>query len=109
MKAPTLGQSIRQARLARKLTLRHLADLSMVSPTFISLVENDKQPTISALTLDTLAQVLGVEGEQRRRWFFLAKKLPPEVTNTIFRNFEQFDVIATMGNLLAQPRRHKTP
>lgn len=91
----TLGEMIRRARTRRGWSLRHLADRSGLSPTFVSLVETNKQKTVGALTLDLLANVLDLEDVERARWFFAAKKLPPKVTDRLFSSEQTF--VALVG------------
>jgi len=56
---PPVGARIRQFRVARKLTLRQLADLARMSPGFLSQVERG-QVNASVSTLRRLSEELGI-------------------------------------------------
>ena len=56
----SIGSRIREIRQRRGLTQRELAELSGVQQSYISLIESDKRPNVSALVVADIARALRV-------------------------------------------------
>jgi transcriptional regulator with XRE-family HTH domain len=60
MSNQTLGETVRQARLAKTHSLRHVAKLLDITPSYMSDIENDRRiPSEEVLT--SLAQLLAID------------------------------------------------
>lgn len=80
-KRKTFGQLLRETRLAKGYSLRKFADLVDVSPTYLSLVEQDKverPPTAERVRM--MAQILGESADQ---WIALAGRMPEDLADII--------------------------
>lgn len=80
-KPKTLGPLIREARLAKGYSLRKFAEFVGVSPTYLSLVEQDKldrPPT--AERMRRMAELLGADPDE---WIALAGRVPEDVAGIV--------------------------
>ena len=74
--APTFGEVVRRRRLARGLSLRRLAHLLGVSPTYLSLVERGKAAPPTAARVARMAQLLD---ESADALIALAGRMPEDL------------------------------
>ncbi|MGI6208442.1 MAG: ABC transporter substrate-binding protein [Anaerolineae bacterium] len=90
----TFGQRLRSHRLARRLTLRALAERVGVSFTYLSKLENDRTTPPSAETVARLAAALGVDPTVMMCW---AGRIPDDVAQTLVRCPELVELVRTVA------------
>jgi len=96
-----IGQTIKELRSKRGLTLEELADRSGCTPAFVSQVENNKAaPSIT--TLYAIAEALGVQVTD----FFPSMIDPSKVTRADHRETFHFEGSATVYSLLSTKFHH---
>ncbi len=74
-----IGEFINEKRIAKNITIRKLADLLSISPTYIADIEHDRRNPMDAEKLEELAQILGLTQDERDEMFDLAGKKRREV------------------------------
>ena len=80
----TFGQKIRGYRIENThLSLRKLAEMVDISPTYLSRIENDKEPPPSEDIIIRIAQVLGVDEDEL---LGSADKISPDLLKAIREN-----------------------
>jgi transcriptional regulator with XRE-family HTH domain len=80
----TFGQKIRDYRIENThLSLRKLAETVDISPTYLSRIENDKEPPPSEDIIIRIAQTLGVDEDELLSY---ADKISPDLLKTIREN-----------------------
>jgi transcriptional regulator with XRE-family HTH domain len=79
-KRVTFGQVLREARLARGITLRKYAALVGISPTYLSQVEHDNIDPPTAERVNKMANLLGANVDE---WTALAGRVPEDVPGII--------------------------
>lgn len=80
----TFGEVIKAYRLNKGLTIKELAKDINVFPSFLSMMENNKnQGTAKEETIISLAIALGIDQNQL---IYLAKKVPKDVINSYHEN-----------------------
>jgi transcriptional regulator with XRE-family HTH domain len=75
-KRTTFGQVLREARLAKGITLRKFAEMVGVSPTYLSQVEQDNVDPPTAERVKTMATLLGANADE---WTALAGRVPEDL------------------------------
>jgi XRE family transcriptional regulator, master regulator for biofilm formation len=100
-----IGDSIRQLRVAKGLSISELADRANVAKSYISSIERGIQKNPSIQTLDKIARVLGVTTQQLlslddqpqapdmldEEWLELAKQMAASgISKEQFREFLEF-------------------
>jgi transcriptional regulator with XRE-family HTH domain len=75
-KRTTFGQVLREARLAKGITLRKFAEMVGVSPTYLSQVEQDNVDPPTAERVKRMADLLGENSDE---WIALAGRVPEDV------------------------------
>jgi transcriptional regulator with XRE-family HTH domain len=76
--ASDLGRLLRRARKDKEIGLRELARRIGKSPALLTRLENEDQPpTVSPQTLQSIAEVLGLDADQL---LVLAKRTPEELS-----------------------------
>ena len=91
---PTLGEKIRESRLARDITLRELARRLEITPSYLSDIENDRRVPAEGILkliagaleipLDELMALAGRFGDATERYL---KKTP--IAGTLFRRISE--------------------
>lgn len=76
----TFGQVLREARLAKGITLRKFAEMVGISPTYLSQVEQDNVDPPTAERVKTMAELLGANSDE---WIALAGRLPVDLPGII--------------------------
>jgi type I restriction enzyme R subunit len=79
-KRQTFGQVLREARLAKGITLRKFAEMVGISPTYLSQVEQDHVDRPTAERVRTMASLLGGSAEE---WTALAGRVPEDLPGII--------------------------
>ena len=79
-KRQTFGQVLREARLAKGITLRKFAEQVGVSPTYLSQVEQDNVDPPTAERVHTMATLLGANADE---WTALAGRVPEDLPGII--------------------------
>lgn len=79
---PTFGQVLREARLAKGITLRKFAEMVGISPTYLSQVEQDNVDPPTAERVQTMATLLGASADE---WTALAGRVPDDLPGIIQR------------------------
>lgn len=80
-KKQSIGEFIREKRLAKGYSLRKFAELIAVSPTYLSQVEQDKVE--SPPTIERLNRMADVLGESRDEFVSLAGRVPEDLPSII--------------------------
>lgn len=81
-KRKTFGQLLRETRLAKGLSLRKFAELIEVSPTYLSLIEQEKvERPPTAERVRRMAEVL--EEPNVDEWIALAGRIPEDVAGIV--------------------------
>ena len=75
-KRQTFGQVLREARLAKGITLRKFAEMVGISPTYLSQVEPDHVDPPTAERVHTMANLLGANADE---WTALAGRVPEDL------------------------------
>jgi transcriptional regulator with XRE-family HTH domain len=93
----TFGQKIRDYRIENThLSLRKLAETVDISPTYLSRIENDKEPPPSEDIIIRIAQTLGVDEDELLSY---ADKISPDLYKTILEKPNLFpNFISTVRN-----------
>jgi transcriptional regulator with XRE-family HTH domain len=76
----TFGQVLREARLAKGITLRKFAEMVGISPTYLSQVEQDHVDPPTAERVHTMATLLGANADE---WTALAGRVPEDLPGII--------------------------
>lgn len=76
----SFGPTLRELRKARGFTLREFAQLLGVSPTYMSLVEQEKEKPPTAERIKLIAKILGISIDEL---LVLAGKLPEDLPKII--------------------------
>lgn len=76
----TFGQTLRECRLKRNLTLRKFAEMAGVSPTYVSQVEQGNVDPPTAERVKTMADLLGANSDE---WIALADRVPDDLPGII--------------------------
>lgn len=76
----SFGQVLREARLAKGITLRKFAEMVGISPTYLSQVEQDNVDAPTAERVKTMADLLGVNSDE---WIALADRMPEDLPGII--------------------------
>jgi transcriptional regulator with XRE-family HTH domain len=79
-KRQTFGQVLREARLAKGITLRKFAEMVGISPTYLSQVEQDHVDPPTAERVHTMANLLGANADE---WTALAGRVPEDLPGII--------------------------
>jgi len=79
-KRQTFGQVLREARLAKGITLRKFAEMVGISPTYLSQVEPDHVDPPTAERVHTMANLLGASADE---WTALAGRVPEDLPGII--------------------------
>lgn len=79
-KPTTFGKALRDARLAKKVSLRKFAEQVGVSPTYLSQVEQDN---ITPPTVDRITKMAELLNENADEWITLAGRVPGDLTKII--------------------------
>ncbi|MFQ3591749.1 MAG: helix-turn-helix transcriptional regulator [Gemmataceae bacterium] len=79
-KQQTFGQVLREARLAKGITLRKFAEMVGISPTYLSQVEQDNVDPPTAERVHTMATLLGANADE---WTALAGRVPEDLPGII--------------------------
>jgi HTH-type transcriptional regulator, competence development regulator len=74
------GDAVRNARTGKQISLRRVARLVAISPTYLSKIERGEQPAPADEKIVKLAEQLGCEPDEL---FLLAGRLPVDVQNAI--------------------------
>jgi transcriptional regulator with XRE-family HTH domain len=74
-KRQTFGQILREARLAKGITLRKFAEMVGISPSYLSQVEQDNVAPPTAERVKTMATLLGANADE---WTALAGRVPED-------------------------------
>ena len=69
----TFGDTVREARMREKITLRKFAEMVGVSPTYISQIERDEYDPPSVERIEKIAQILKLDVDEM---IALAKRTP---------------------------------
>lgn len=80
VKRQTFGQVLREARLAKGITLRKFAKMVGISPTYLSQVEQDNVDPPTAERVKTMAELLGANSDE---WIALAGRVPEDLPQII--------------------------
>lgn len=75
-KRTTFGQVLREARVAKGITLRKFAQMVGISPTYLSQVEQDNVDPPTAERVKKMAGLLGANADE---WTALAGRLPDDL------------------------------
>jgi len=75
-KRQTFGQVLREARLAKGITLRKFAEMVGISPTYLSQVEQDNVDPPTAERVHKMANLLGASADE---WTALAGRVPEDL------------------------------
>jgi transcriptional regulator with XRE-family HTH domain len=75
-KRQTFGQVLREARLAKGITLRKFAEMVGISPTYLSQVEHDNVDPPTAERVHKMANLLGASADE---WTALAGRVPEDL------------------------------
>jgi transcriptional regulator with XRE-family HTH domain len=75
-KRTTFGQVLREARLAKGITLRKFAEMVGISPTYLSQVEQDNVDPPTAERVHKMANLLGASADE---WTALAGRVPEDL------------------------------
>lgn len=81
-KQTTFGQVLREARLAKGITLRKFAEMVGISPTYLSQVEQCNVDPPTAERVKRMAELLG---ENPDEWIALAGRVPEDLPEIIQR------------------------
>jgi transcriptional regulator with XRE-family HTH domain len=76
----TFGQVLREARLAKGITLRKFAEMVGISPTYLSQVEQENVDPPTAERVHTMATLLGANADE---WTALAGRVPEDLPGII--------------------------
>lgn len=76
----TFGPVLREARLAKGITLRKFAEMVGISPTYLSQVEQENVDPPTAERVKTMAELLGANADE---WIALAGRLPEDLPGII--------------------------
>ncbi len=79
-KTTTFGKLLRDARLAKKFSLRKFAELVGVSPTYLSQVEQDN---VTPPTADRVKRMAELLEENADEWIGLAGRVPGDLSEII--------------------------
>lgn len=79
-KKATFGQVLREARLAKGVTLRKFAEMVGISPTYLSQVEQDNVDPPTAERVHKMASLLGASADE---WIALAGRVPEDLPGII--------------------------
>jgi transcriptional regulator with XRE-family HTH domain len=79
-KRQTFGQVLREARLAKGITLRKFAEMVGISPTYLSQVEQNNVDPPTAERVHTMANLLGASADE---WTALAGRVPEDLPGII--------------------------
>jgi transcriptional regulator with XRE-family HTH domain len=79
-KRQTFGQVLREARLAKGITLRKFAEMVGISPTYLSQVEQGNVDPPTAERVHTMATLLGANADE---WTALAGRVPEDLPGII--------------------------
>jgi transcriptional regulator with XRE-family HTH domain len=79
-KRQTFGQVLREARLAKGITLRKFAEMVGISPTYLSQVEQDHVDPPTAERVKMMATLLGANADE---WTALAGRVPEDLPGII--------------------------
>ena len=79
-KRQTFGQVLREARLAKGITLRKFAEMVGISPTYLSQVEQDNVDPPTAERVHKMANLLGASADE---WTALAGRVPEDLPGII--------------------------
>jgi transcriptional regulator with XRE-family HTH domain len=79
-KRATFGQVLREARLAKGITLRKFAEMVGISPTYLSQVEQDNVDPPTAERVKKMAELLGANSDE---WIALAGRVPEDLPGII--------------------------
>jgi len=79
-KRATFGQVLREARLAKGITLRKFAEMVGISPTYLSQVEQDNVDPPTAERVHKMASLLGANADE---WTALAGRVPEDLPGII--------------------------
>ncbi len=82
----TFGDTIRQARMREKITLRKFAEMVGVSPTYISQVERDEHAPPSIERIEKIAQILKLDIDEM---IALAKRTPTSLGDALNKHPKQ--------------------
>jgi transcriptional regulator with XRE-family HTH domain len=75
-KRQTFGQILREARLAKGITLRKFAEMVGISPSYLSQVEQDNVAPPTTERVKTMATLLGANADE---WTALAGRVPEDL------------------------------
>src|SRR3954462_8608318 len=79
-KKSTFGHVLREARLAKGITLRKFAEMVGISPTYMSQVEQDNVDPPTAERVKKMAELLGANSDE---WIALAGRVPEDLPGII--------------------------
>jgi transcriptional regulator with XRE-family HTH domain len=80
VKRQTFGRVLREARLAKGITLRKFAEMVGISPTYLSQVEQDNVDPPTAERVKKMAELLGANSDA---WTALAGRVPEDLLGII--------------------------
>lgn len=92
----TFGQLLREARMAKGISLRKFAKAIEVSPTYLSQVEQDK---VAVPTSDRVARIAKELGESVDEWMAAADRLPDELPDIIHQSTVIPDILRTTDGM----------
>ncbi len=79
-RAKSFGQVLRDARLAKSITLRKFAEMVGISPTYLSQVEQNNVDPPTAERVKKMAELLGANSDE---WIALAGRVPEDLPGII--------------------------
>jgi transcriptional regulator with XRE-family HTH domain len=80
VKRQTFGRVLREARLAKGITLRKFAEMVGISPTYLSQVEQDNVDPPTVERVKKMAELLGANSDA---WTALAGRVPEDLLGII--------------------------
>lgn len=90
MKKKSFGEFIREKRHEKGISLRELARISGLSPTFLSQIERNNFNPPSEEKIVAIANALGIEQE---RLVIMAGKVPKRIKDLILSDYEVIKLI----------------
>ncbi len=74
-----IGEFINQKRIEKSITIRKMANMLSISPTFLADIEHDRRNPMDMEKLEELAAVLGLSQDEKDEMYDLAGKKRQEV------------------------------